>query len=155
MTERKLDIFEVLRNIDQKNISFYNDLNEDQKKAFVPFVTMQWLACSQDDFQTIAINEFVNKYAFSLHKHPDLLYKLMTCCVSGQNQFYKWKKTAKVTDAYPESIKLLKHHLQCSTKRAREIIHLVPNDELLMLACDYGYQKDEYKKLQKELKQRP
>lgn len=155
MAERALDIFEVLRNVDSKNRNFLDGLTDEQRKAFVPFIVMQWMTCGPDEFQTVMVNELVNKHAFALYKHPELLYKLMVCASSGTPQFYKWSKQAKKEDKYPESIKLLKKHLMCSSKRANEIIHLVPNDELLMLACDYGYQKEEYKKLQKELKNRP
>lgn len=156
MAERALDIFTVLRNIDLKNRDFFTNLTEEERKGFAPVVVMQWLTCGtqNDELQNILINEYVNKYVFNLYKHPDLLYRLMVCCSTGTPQFYKWTKSAKKENKYPKSVALLQRHFSCSTKRAIEMLTMVPNDELLMLACDYGYQADDYKALQKELKNR-
>ena len=66
----RLDIFETLRNIDKGNIEFYDNLDAEMRKQFAPIVVTQWLAGSGDPVHLMLINEYVNKYVFSLHKHP-------------------------------------------------------------------------------------
>jgi hypothetical protein len=149
-----INIFDLLKKIDIKDIHYYNSLDDAQKKGFVPVVIMQWLMCCEDDLQRIMVNEYVNKYVFKLYKHPELLYQLMVCCTTGNPKFYKWNKNNNASTKFPKSIKIIKDHLQISTKRAIADFHLIPNEEILMLACDLGYQKDDFKDLQNELKLR-
>ena len=153
-TTRAIDIFEILKRIDLKDRNFYSNLDDAQKKAFVPVVIMQWLVCCDNDLQRLLVNEYVNKYVFKLYKHPEILYQLMICCSSGKPKFYKWNKVLRKSSKFPKSIELLKKHLSISTKRAEQDLQLIPNEQLIMLACEMGYQKDELKDLQTELKQR-
>jgi len=151
---RAVDIFEILKRIDLKDRMFYSNLDDAGKKAFIPVVVMQWLMCCQDDLQRLLVNEYVNKYVFKLYKHPELLYQLMICCSSGKSRFYKWDKALRKPNKFPVCVELLKNHLQISTKRALQDLQLIPNDQLIMLACESGYQKEQLKDLQTELKQR-
>lgn len=150
--KRLLDIFEVLSNIDNKNVDYYDNLSDEQKKAFAPIVIAQWMCCSKSEIQTILTNEFVNKYIYSLYKHPELLYKLMTCCSMGVRQFYKWNKVEKQTSNFPKSIELIKKCMSYSTKQAIAVLPLISSEEIILMAYDFGYQQNEIKILTKELK---
>ena len=154
MADDRLNIFELLENIDKQNINYFKNLSDREKKQFVPVVVMQWLSCTSDPSQIVLLNEIVNKRIFSLYKHPELMYYLMTTCTSGSKKFYKWKKPTKRNVKYPKSVEVIKEALEYSTKRAMESLPMLSNDDILDIARDLGYQQDKLKELTKELKVR-
>ena len=151
--EYKLDIFQVINQIDRKNSFFCSNLTEEEQKAFVPFVTMRWLTGTQNAYQVIVLNELVNPFAFSLATHKDLLYKLMTVCTSGKTQRYKWHKTtSKKTTNKPHTVSVVKDFYGYNTMDALEAIKLLDDDTILTMAEQLGWQKAEVSKLTAELK---
>jgi hypothetical protein len=44
MAEFKLDVAEVLRQLDNKNIGYYSELTDEQKKSLAPVVLMRWMS---------------------------------------------------------------------------------------------------------------
>ena len=92
MTERKLDIFRVLKNADLKNVDFFGKLTEEEQKAFQPFLVARWLSGTYSARQIYFINEIVNSLVFSLPNHKQLLWQLLTICTSGKQQRYIWNK---------------------------------------------------------------
>lgn len=154
MTSKKLSIFDTLGNIDKHNIDYYENLTEDEQKEFIPFLVMQWLACSNNPIQVILLNEFVNVYVFWLHKHPELLYYLMTVCTSGTSQRYKWKKPAAPPAKNTKAIGVIKEAYDYSTRQSREALPFLTNDDIKVLANVLGYQKEQLTDLEKELKKR-
>ena len=158
MSNKQLNIFDVLRNIDKQNIGFYRALSDEDKKAFVPFVTMQWMFCLQNPndnpLQRVLLNEFVNDKVFSLYKHPELLYYLMCVATPGHPQRYKWKKPASTETKFPKSLDIVKRVYGYSTRVAEQSMPLLTNNDILEFAQDLGIEVDEIKKLKLELKKR-
>ena len=151
----KLDIFKLLSHISKKDMNFYNELDEQEQKGFVPTVTLMWLAGTNEARQVFFLNELVNPFVFTLYKHPKLLYNLMTCCTSGTNQRYRWiKSTSKKDTNKPESIAVIKETFKYSTLQALEALPLLSNDDILEYAADLGTQKDVIAKIKRELKKR-
>jgi hypothetical protein len=149
--KNRLDIFKVLERIDLQDKTFYTKLSKEDKKLFVPIVVMQWLSCSNNVSQNILLNEIVNKNIFTLYKHPELLYKLMTICTNGKKNFYKWKKPANKNINFPLSINIIKESLGYSTKNAIQSLPSLKNDDILEIARDLAYDDTKIKDLKKEL----
>lgn len=79
----KLDIGNEMRQFDRKNRNFYDELSDDERKKFSPFLMIRWgssVEGSRDlqEFYLIATNERLNKNFFALSKHPKLQWLLAT-----------------------------------------------------------------------------
>ncbi len=149
----KLDIFEVLKQIDLKNAKYVEQMDELQIKQFVPFVIARWLTGSKDPAQTYFINEFVNPYLFHFGtKHKKLLYHLMTVCTSGKINRYKWIKREGSKYTKPISTKVISDYLGYSTTKASQVIDLFTCDDIVQYANELGFQKDQITKIMKEYK---
>jgi len=148
----KLNLFELLQNLDEGNLTYYRELTPELRKQFSPFMAMQWLSCTKNNTQLILLNELVNRHIFTLHKHPELLYYLLTICTSGTKQFYKWKKPPSTATKFPISVAVIKEALEYSTSTAIASLAVLSVDDILEIAHDLGYQKDMVSKLKTELK---
>lgn len=152
--KRNLDIFGVLNNIRKHNIDFFDTLNEQQVKEFQPFVIMRWLAGSTNPNEINLLNEIVNSAVFTFGaSDKKLLYYLLSISMidsSARNKFIKPSQRTTAT----EEVKLLQQYYHYSAREAREAAGVLSTDELLELAEDLGYEKDQLKKLKNELSKR-
>ena len=69
----KLDIKRELNAVDSKNYEFYNNLTEEERKAFSPYILMRYTSNVQDravqeEFLE-RTNEFVNMHHWALSKN--------------------------------------------------------------------------------------
>jgi hypothetical protein len=151
--EYKLDMFQVLPQIDKKNAHFIDGLTEDEIKGFVPYTTMRWLSGTNSAYQIMFINELVNPFMFSLGTHKGLLYKLMTVCGSGKTQRYKWNSvTSKKATNTPYLVSMVKDYYGYNTMNAIDALKILSKADLLNIAEHLGRQKDEIVKINNELK---
>lgn len=139
----KLDIFDVLKNINNKNFNYINDLSEDKKKMFSPYVVFQWLSSSNNPQQIMVLNH-INRIMFKLQDHPTLIYKLF--CISSVNKFEKYNWIYK-KEAKDESTKIISEFLGCSFKVAKLYKKIYNNHDIQKMAKDLGYQDREIKDL--------
>lgn len=153
MTNRKLDLFNLLNRVNQKDHLFVEKLSEEELKEFQPFVVMRWLTGTNDPAQIYLLNELVNPYAFSLLKHKNLLYKLACVASSGQSRRYKWTKANQTKNSSPLITEIVKQRYGYNSTQARDVLHLLSENDILQYAEDAGLQKEEITKLKKEIKQ--
>lgn len=97
MNEKKLDIFRTLAAIDQRDYSFFEKLDDEEKKAFVPFIVARWMSSAPDQgglhaYYLTVTNEMVNKNLWSLSQHPELVWNQMAACGAGQKKRHEWIK---------------------------------------------------------------
>lgn len=149
--KKKLDIFRVLKALDDKDISFFSSLNDDEKKEFQPFLVARWLSGSYSKQQVYLINELVNQYLFSLSKHKELLWYLLTICTTGKPQRYVWNKSASKSSSYPVTVRAIKQYFGYSSKDAERNISVLPATTIIEMAEDMGWQDDDINKMRKEL----
>jgi hypothetical protein len=153
MSEKALDIFKVLENASRKNIQFYGALDDHQQKALFPFVVQRWLSGTTSAQQVYLLNEVSNPYLFSLQKHKELIWFLMTICTSGKVQRHFWNKSpGKKTSSKPLSASAVAEYFQYSKKDANEALPLLSRDLVIGYAEELGWQHEELTKLKKEWK---
>ncbi len=102
-----LDIKVEMRHADLRDIHFYNNLPDSQKKQIAPVVLMRWFSNIPDSSPAMAdslvmLNEVLNKNFWNLSKHVGLQWKLMALCGSGRVQNHGWianpKKRSVISD---------------------------------------------------------
>ena len=101
MAAAKLDIKRELSAVDQKNYNFYDNLSDEEKKAFSPYILMRYTASVQGDRETQEwflenTNEFVNKHHWDMSKnHKALLWKLFAASGAGVNCYHPYLAAGK------------------------------------------------------------
>lgn len=153
MADRKLDIFRVLGAADDKKEDFFTTLTEDEQKELQPFLVARWMSGTFDSRQIFFINEFVNPYAFSLTKHKQLLWQLLTVANSGKDKRYVWNKLpSKRESGKPNAVRVIREYYNYSTRDAIDALELLNRDQVVYLAEQLGWQPEEITKVKRELK---
>jgi hypothetical protein len=114
---------------------------------------MKWMVSCQDPRKIIFINELVNPVIFNFSKHQLLLMYLLMICGSGTKTRYNYIKLKK-DEKFPLSVGVVKEYFNYNTKHAKEAIPLLSNDDIIGYASQLGYQQEDLKLLNKELKSR-
>ena len=141
--KERLDIFEVLREINNKNYKYLDTLDDNLKKSFTPYVVFQWLQSTDEPNQILVLNH-ISPMIFDLQDHPELLFKLF--CISSMNKYtrYSWIFAKATKD---DSIDILSQYLECSPRNAKEYKEFYTKDDIIIMAKELGYQDAEIKKL--------
>jgi hypothetical protein len=102
MATAKLDIKRELRAVDQKDYDFYDNLTDDERKAFSPYILMRYTASVQmpdrdiQEWYLEMTNEMVNKNHWDLSKnHKSLLWKLFAATGTGVNCYHPYLAAGK------------------------------------------------------------
>jgi hypothetical protein len=105
MATAKLDIKRELKAVDTRDYNFYDNLTDDEKKAFSPFILMRYTANVQGDaalqeWFLEMTNEYVNKNHWELSKnHKPLLWKLFAGTGVGQSMYHPYLAAGKKAKA--------------------------------------------------------
>jgi hypothetical protein len=146
-----LDIFKLLGRItNKKSGDIYPTLTDDEKKGFSPLVVMRWLSGTSDPAQILALNTFANKSIFPLAKHPHLLMRTLQACSTnpGRVQWLGIKSGTK----NPLTRQVIMDYFEYSTLELKKMDVWPTEAEILEMAEELGWQKDEIAKLKKEFK---
>lgn len=98
MAAPQIPLNQILSALDRKDRAFYDNLDDELKKKFSPFLMLKYAASVQasPDFERYyieATNYHANKHMFDLAKHPKLQWLLLTTISPGMgNQYHKWLK---------------------------------------------------------------
>lgn len=101
MATAKLDIKRELNAVDQKNYDFYDNLTDEERKVFSPYILMRYTASTQGDREiqewfVEMTNEMVNKHHWDLSKnHKALLWKLFAATGAGVNCYHPYLAAGK------------------------------------------------------------
>jgi hypothetical protein len=101
MAAEKLDIKRELKAVDLKNYNFYNDLTDEEKKAFSPYILMRYVSNVQGDRDTQEwylemTNELVNKNYGEISKHhKNLLWQLFAGIGTGAVAYHPYLAAGK------------------------------------------------------------
>jgi hypothetical protein len=104
----QLDLMTTLEAADRGILDYYDNLTEQERKAFAPLVLMRWLSTLSDNnpnqaYAVIATNDLVNLGLFQLQKnHPELVWKLMCVAGTGRKQYHSWIPNKKSSGTTPK-----------------------------------------------------
>lgn len=153
MAERKLDLFGLLGAISEKNLTYYEELPDESKKEFQPFVIMRWLTGTHSKRQVYFLNAVVNPFVFDLGQHHKLLmYYLLTLCTSGKQQRYTWTKPPSATKVSKLVLTVICDYFAYTKRQAIDAAKLLSSEDILDYAEQLGWQKEDITKLKKEFK---
>jgi hypothetical protein len=86
----KLNIGNEMRQFDLKNRRFYDDLTDEERKKFSPFLMIRWGSAVEgsrelQEFYVIAANERLNKHFFNVNtaRHKKLQWLMATSVSPG------------------------------------------------------------------------
>jgi len=145
MNDKKIDIFDILKRIDNKDIAFLHSLTTEEKKSLAPVVISRWLSGCNDPKQIIRVNTILNPFIFSLYKEKDLLLKLLFCASTGK-KMYKWH-SKKATDSKSLKIEILCSYYKCTQNEAKSMLNFHTIDDLTEMARLCHYQESDIKKI--------
>lgn len=148
MPEKKYntDIFEILANIDAKNIDYIDKIEKD----FNAYVIMQWMAGLSNPRTVFFLNELVNPFVWAFVKrHKRLLYYLMTVCADGHKKRYRWIKSKK-THRHPKSVEIIQKFYGYNSQHAVDALPCFSKEDIIEMAEQLGYQKEFVKLIKKE-----
>ena len=141
--DEKLNIFDVLKQINAKNYNYLNDLPESLRNQFSSYMTYRWMYGTDNPEQLTLMGYYVNDKVLQLANHPNLLYKLYCTSSCNRNTRYSWvfpKKDSSV------QIKIISEYLSCSYRVARLHLPSFTRDDIIEMAHELGYQDAEIKK---------
>lgn len=149
-TDRKLDIFWFLSQLDDHKFDIFDTLDEEQKKEVSTYMLLRWMSGCDDPEQILKLGSIATACLFDLSKHPELMVKVLAACSTNGRKRYRWinyKGTSKETTA----LTLVKKEWGLTSAEAREAIQHLDNDDIMELAERHGLQPEELKALKKEL----
>ncbi len=150
--EKALDLWWALGQLDQKNHNLWDQLNEDQRKEVSPYMMLRWLGGCSDPEQIVKLGTIGTSCIFELGQHKELLLKVLTACTSGDSKRYKWVAYKGETKKTSKALQLVAQATGQPLRHAVDTLKLFTPDELMTLAEEQGWQKDELAELKKELK---
>lgn len=100
MATVKLDIKKVLAAVDSKDYNFYDNLTDDERKSFSPYVLMRYISNTTDrtahELFIERTHEMVNKNHWQLSKdHKALLWKLYAATGIGLSYQHNYLPVGK------------------------------------------------------------
>ena len=146
-----LDLFGFLAKLNRRDHRAYDNLSEEAQAVAHPFVIMRWLSGTSDQAQIVRLNEFANRYVFALGAEKALLFKLLAAACTGKTHRVSWIK-GPGTGSTKLAIEAIMAKYDCSTREAEEYVQLLDDADVVQCAEDAGWDKDQLKKLQAELK---
>jgi hypothetical protein len=149
MSRDSFDLFALLGQLNKRDMNAFTNLTEEGQKAASPLVIMRWLSGTSDPAQIVRLNEFVNRYVFSLGQEKPLLFKLMAAACTGKNRA-TWLKGPTSTNTRL-AIEAVKTRYECSAREAKGYIELLEPSAIVQFAEEAGWDKEQLKKLELEL----
>lgn len=151
MAEWKLDLKKALKAIDLRDVDFYDNLTEEEKKGFSPYLMMRFAASNQStnplahQICVQGVNELVNVDFEILSKHPKLFWMLLALGGVGSIQFHPWMNY-KSKKSNKKTIKFLEEQFPTMKQDDLELmVELNDNKTLIEWARELGWDKKEIK----------
>jgi hypothetical protein len=149
----KLSLNNELAQLDLKSREFYDELTEDERKKFSPYLMMKYSANvdGNHDLQSwylLAANERVNRNFFDMSKHPKLQWLLCTSVSPGMGKFrHFWLSAKKKDGSDTKAIKFLTKLYPYMKQDEIELLASINTDaDLKKLAKDMGMADSDIKK---------
>jgi hypothetical protein len=151
MATAKLDIKRELNSVDRKQYNFYDNLTDEEKKAFAPFVLMRYIANVQGDRDTQEwflemTNELVNKNHWVLSKnHKALLWKLFAGVGTGAVGYHPYLAAGKKEKANKIEKLLVELHPAMKLSEIKLLARMMNKQDIEELFDKMGFDKKQRK----------
>lgn len=154
-TSDKLSIGNEMLQFDLKNREFYDDLSEEEKKKFSPFIMVRWGALVEGDadmqaFYLMSTNEKLNKHFFDISstQHKKLQWLLSTTVSPGLGrQRHNWLAASKKETGDNKTAKFLREIYPNIKDDELDLLRRINSkDDIKHLAEQLGWGKDRIKK---------
>lgn len=153
----KLVLNKVLNALDNRQLNFYDTLNDEEKKDFQPYILMRFMSHSETNpdlakLSLITTNEFVNKYQWDLPKEKELYAKLLSASGLGFKQNHKWIAGKNKNSSNDPVKSLVKEKLKmvgwdANTVELNLYISRMSKNDIKDLCDEFGKQKEESNKI--------
>ncbi len=158
--EYKLDMFELLSALDRRDLKFYSNLTDEQKKAFAGIVAMRWMSVVSDRDQDLCeyyigmVNDAANKHFWNseMQKHPELQYLSLAVAGIGNTQRHQWIKGPAKKNKNKTMQLLSEFYPTANEEELQMVFELNELEDILEIARMLGYPEKQIKELKKELK---
>jgi hypothetical protein len=147
-----LDIQRELRAVDQREYNFYDNLSDQEKKEFSPYILMRYVAnvqLNEPDIQEWYLertNEFVNKNHWTLSKnHKALLWKLFASCGTGINCYHPYLKASSKEKAIKIEKLLLELYPAMKLEDIKIMAKMMTKEDKTELFDKMGFDKKQRK----------
>ena len=116
MSIDKLNIKNEMAQFDRKNRDFYDELSEEERKKFSPYLMIRWGSSVGGDpmlqaYYLMSTNEKLNKHFFDINttQHKKLQWLLATTVSPNMgNQYHQWIAAKKKSGTDSKVIKYLR-----------------------------------------------
>jgi len=148
----KLSIKNEMAMVDGKVRNFYDDLTEEERKKFSPYLILKYTANvsgNQDlaEYYLRRCNDTLNKDFFNINKHPKLQWLCASTVSPGMgNTFHYWIKTPKKGASTNKERKFLQQlHPSAKEDELDMLVEINTKDDLKEYARELGWSDKEIK----------
>lgn len=159
MPDKKINLNQMLYNIDMANSKWYGTLDSEEKKSFSPYTAMRFTSNVQGqkafkEHYILAVNDFANKQFGLTQKHEGdsmLFWKLLSLVGIKKKMFHPWVKAPKGKGKKTAIDKLLTECFPTAKRDEVEVLKSINDtNSLKKLAQQQGWTDKEIKELGKK-----
>lgn len=146
----KLPLDKTLGAIDKRDMNYYSNLSDDDKKAFEPWLMMRYVSSEDSGYGEhflLMVNGIVNSDFTLLSKHPELQWKLLALCGIGKKLFHSWIGVPKKNKINKTQKFLLEAYPNANSDELMMLEKMNTKKDLKLLAKDMGYDNTQIKQL--------
>ena len=137
--------FDYLKLVHNKKVN-WNDLTEDEQKAWNTFIINRALSFTSDYLDII---NKIQPYTGG-QLPPAEIFKYYQNMLPSNFRFQKWIKGKKEKKYNSQLLALLSGYFECSCKQAEDYLNVIKKKDLKSLLNNIGLQESEIKKLIKK-----
>ena len=95
LNKHKLDLSRTLNSLDTKDLKFYSNLTDEEKKEYAPLILMRFMSSAQNqdgfhEYFLTSINDIVNQDFWTLSKEKEFQHLLLCACGFGKKFYHQW-----------------------------------------------------------------
>ena len=146
-----LDIKKELHGVDMRDKDMYNNLSDEERKSFSPYILMRYVSNVQGDndvqeWFVEMTNELVNKHHWKLSKnHKGLLWKLFAGCGTGAKAYHPYLAAGKKEKAVKIEKLIAELNPAMKMDEVKLLASLMGKDEIENLFNELGFDKKQRK----------
>lgn len=151
----KLDLGQTLLALDTKNMDYYKNLTDEEKKKYAPVVLMRFMSSAPNqgnlhEYFLSSTNAVLNEDFWSLSKHPELQHKLLCVCGLGKKNYHQWIPMVKKTNTNKLFQFFLKTHPGINNTEFEILVAKSTEEDIEDLGKEYALEDKEIEDLVKQ-----